>query len=454
MYSLLVLGAGRSSISLFDYLKKYAQEKDITVHVADANPEAAKKTIGDNSGFQFHQLDASNAQDRQELIKAADLVISMLPARMHPDVARDCLEFEKNLITPSYISPEMKSFDKEAKAKGLSFINELGVDPGIDHMSAMRLLDGLRKKGAEITCFESFTGGLVAPESDDNPWNYKFTWNPRNVVLAGQGGAVKFKHNGKFKYIPYQKLFRRTEIIEIPKYGRFEGYANRDSLNYRELYGLMGVPTIYRGTLRRVGYCRAWNIFVQMGMTDDSFVMEGSKNMTHREFTNSFLAFNPSDSVELKLMHYMKLDQDSEIIDKLKWVGIFDDEPIGLEEDSTPAQILQRILEKKWSLNPNDKDMIVMWHKIRAKMPDQKEELELHSSMVVLGDDQLRTAMAKTVGLPVGIAARFLLEGKIQRKGVYAPMYPEIYEPVLKELESFDIGFEEREIPAEDQKPS
>jgi len=454
MYSILVLGAGRSSVSLFDYLKNYKSQREIDVLVADANTEATKKTIGEDSGFKFHQLDATNATERSELIQSADLVISMLPARMHPDVARDCLQFEKNLITPSYISPEMKSLDEDAKSKGLAFINELGVDPGIDHMSAMRILDGLRKEGAEITCFESFTGGLVAPESDDNPWNYKFTWNPRNVVLAGQGGAVKFKHNGRFKYIPYQRLFRRTEIIEIPEYGRFEGYANRDSLNYRGLYGLMGIPTIYRGTLRRVGYCRAWNIFVQMGMTDDSYIMEGSKNMTHREFTNSFLAFNPSDSVELKLMHYMKLDQDSEIIDKLKWVGIFDDEPVGLEQDSTPAQILQRILEKKWSLNPNDKDMIVMWHKIRAKMPDKEEELELHSSMVVLGDDQLRTAMAKTVGLPVGIAARFLLEGKIQRKGVYAPMYPEIYEPVLKELERFDIGFEEREIPAEDQKPS
>jgi len=454
MQTILVIGAGRSSVSLFDYLKEYSSETELAVHVADANPEAAKKTIGEDSGFTFDQLDASDPASRQNLIKKADIVISMLPASMHPDIARDCLALEKNLITPSYISPEMQSFDEDAKAKGLTFINELGVDPGIDHMSAMRILNGLRKKGAEITCFESFTGGLVAPESDDNPWNYKFTWNPRNVVLAGQGGAVKFKHNGLFKYIPYQKVFRRTEIIEIPDYGRFEGYANRDSLNYRELYGLMGIPTIYRGTLRRVGYCRAWNIFVQMGMTDDSYIMEDSKNMTHRDFTNSFLAYNPSDSVELKLMHYMKLDQDSEIIDKLKWVGIFDDEPIGLEKDSTPAQILQKILEKKWSLKPGDKDMIVMWHKIRAKMPNLEKELELHSSMVVKGDDQLRTAMAKTVGLPVAIAARYILEGKIERKGVYAPMYEDIYEPILEELERYNIGFKEEEIPPERQKPS
>ncbi|MGB6035177.1 MAG: saccharopine dehydrogenase C-terminal domain-containing protein, partial [Cryomorphaceae bacterium] len=291
-----------------------------------------------------------------------------------------------------------------------------------------------------------FTGGLVAPESDNNPWNYKFTWNPRNVVLAGQGGAVKFKHNGQFKYIPYQRLFRRTEIIEIPEYGRFEGYANRDSLNYRKTYGLEGIPTIYRGTLRRVGFGRAWNIFVLMGMTDDSYTMEGSANMTHREFTNSFLAYNQHDSVELKLMHYMKLDQDSEIIDKLKWLGIFDDEPIGLDKPSTPAQILQRILEKKWTLEPGDKDMIVMWHKLCYKKPGEEELKEINSSLVVIGEESPRTAMAKTVGLPVAMAARLVLSGEFNISGVHIPTIPELYKPILTELEEHGIVFNEREI--------
>jgi saccharopine dehydrogenase-like NADP-dependent oxidoreductase len=286
----------------------------------------------------------------------------------------------------------------------------------------------------------------VAPESDDNPWNYKFTWNPRNVVLAGQGGAVKFKHNDRFKYIPYQKLFRRTEVIEIPGYGRFEGYANRDSLKYRDMYGLNDVPTLYRGTLRRVGFCRAWDIFVQMGMTDDSYIIEYSDKMTHRQFTNSFLAYNPDDSVELKLMHYMKLDQDSDIFDKLVWVGIFDNTPIGLEKPGTPAQILQRILEKKWTLNPDDKDMIVMWHKIQVREKGEEKEREFHSSMVVIGDRQPRTAMAKTVGLPVAMAAKLVLNGTLNTPGVHAPMKPEIYNPILDELETYGISFQEREI--------
>ncbi|HKL02455.1 MAG TPA: saccharopine dehydrogenase C-terminal domain-containing protein [Cryomorphaceae bacterium] len=452
MHKILVMGAGRSAISLIDYLIDNAEKESWSITVADANKQAAESMVAGRGKVSIVETDATSESARRAVIEETDLVISMLPAFLHVKVAHDCLELKKNLITPSYISDEMKEMASDVESAGLSFMNELGVDPGIDHMSAMRLLDTTRDAGNEITCFESFTGGLVAPESDNNPWNYKFTWNPRNVVLAGQGGAVKFKHNGRFKYIPYQRLFRRTEIIEIPKYGRFEGYANRDSLKYRELYDLMEVPTIYRGTLRRTGFCRAWNVFVQMGMTDDSYIMEGSDQMTHREFTNSFLAFNPDDSVELKLMHYMKLDQDSEITDKLKWLGIFDDTPIGLEKASTPAQILQKILEKKWTLSEGDKDMIVMWHKLKFKAPGATEEREVHSSMVVIGDVQPRTAMAKTVGLPVGIAAKLLLNGTISRKGVYAPMYKDIYEPILEELEKNDIKFEERELSPQEKK--
>ncbi len=446
MQNILVIGAGRSAISLIEYLLDHAEANQWRITIADANTEAAIKIVNGHPAAMVTELDANDDDTRRNLISKADLVISMLPAFMHLMVARDCLKQGKHLITPSYISEEMRALEPEVKSAGLIFLNELGVDPGIDHMSAMRMLDDVSKRGAEVTCFESFTGGLVAPESDDNPWNYKFTWNPRNVVLAGQGGAVKFKHNGRFKYIPYQKLFRRTEVIEIPGYGRFEGYANRDSLNYRELYGLQGVPTIYRGTLRRVGFCRAWDIFVQMGMTDDSYIMEDWKEMTHRQFTNSFLAYNPDDSVELKLMHYMKMDQDSEILDKLKWLGIFDDTPIGVLKPSSPAQILQKILEKKWSLSPDDKDMIVMWHKIVTREKGSDTEREVHASMVVIGDKQPRTAMAKTVGLPVAIAAKLVMQKKFTKPGVHAPMGSDLYTPILDELEGYGIGFEEREV--------
>lgn len=445
MQKILILGAGRSAVSLLDYLIERSSKNEWEIIIADANPEAAKSLVGD-AAVSLVELDAKNDEQRMELISGADLVISMLPAFLHVLVANDCLAAGKNLITPSYVSKEMRELDHQVKEKGLIFLNELGVDPGIDHMSAMKLLDEIRSNGNEITCFESFTGGLVAPESDNNPWNYKFTWNPRNVVLAGQGGAVQFKHNGRFKYIPYQKLFRRTEIIEIPGYGRFEGYANRDSLNYRKTYGLEGIPTIYRGTLRRVGFCRAWNIFVQMGMTDDSYTIEECPNMTHRQFTNAFLAFNQNDSVELKLMHYMKLDQDSEIIDKLKWIGIFDDVPIGLDKPSTPAQILQRILEKKWTLEPGDKDMIVMWHKLLYKKRGSDEVQEVNSSLVVIGDESPRTAMAKTVGLPVAMAARLVLNGEFKTPGVHIPTISELYNPILSELQEHGITFEEREI--------
>jgi saccharopine dehydrogenase-like NADP-dependent oxidoreductase len=445
MQQILILGAGRSSISLLDYLIENAERNRWQIKIADANPQAVKKLLG-NAIVEVVHLDATNGDERGKLISESDLIISMLPAFLHILVAEDCIVHSKNLITPSYVSKEMRAMEPRVKEAGLIFLNELGLDPGIDHMSAMKLLNELRSEGNEITCFESFTGGLVAPESDNNPWNYKFTWNPRNVVLAGQGGAVQFKHNGKFKYIPYQKLFRRTEIIEIDGYGRFEGYANRDSLNYRKTYGLEGVPTIYRGTLRRVGFCRAWNIFVQMGMTDDTYLIEDAPNMTHRDFTNAFLAYNEHDSVELKLMHYMKLDQDSEIIEKLKWIGIFDDEPIGLDKPATPAQILQKILEKKWSLDEGDKDMIVMWHKLNYKTPGSEKIQERHSSLVVIGDESPRTAMAKTVGLPVAIAARLVLSGQFNIPGVHLPTIPELYDPILRELEPMGIKFNEKEF--------
>jgi saccharopine dehydrogenase-like NADP-dependent oxidoreductase len=454
MKSILVIGAGRSAISLIDYLQQNAEEQGWKINIADFNPEAIKGDILSEDHLEFTKLDATDDAKRAVLISEHDLIISMLPARMHILVAKDCLELKKNLITPSYISPEMREMAQEVEDAGLCFMNELGVDPGIDHMSAMRMLDTMKERGAEITCFESFTGGLIAPESDNNPWNYKFTWNPRNVVLAGQGGAVKFRHNGMYKYIPYQKLFRRTEVIDIPGYGKFEGYANRNSLQYRELYNLDDVPTIYRGTLRRKGFCRSWNIFVQLGMTDDAYKMENWEGMTHREFTNSFLAYHPTDSVELKLRYYMKLDQDSDIFDKLEWLGLFESTPIGLDGPSSPAQILQKILEKKWSLDADDKDMIVMWHKLRCREDGLDHEREFHSSMVVIGDKEPRTAMAKTVGLPMGIAARLLLNGEISRKGVHAPMYPDIYKPILDELETHGIGFTENEVPAEEQLPA
>ncbi|MGB1003236.1 MAG: saccharopine dehydrogenase family protein [Salibacteraceae bacterium] len=441
MKQIALLGAGRSSSSLIKYLVEKSIDKDLFITIADQQIDHLEDIIGNSNRVSQQVFNVFDDEARITLIKKSDIVISMLPARFHIVVAKDCVSLKTNMITASYITEEMKALDEDAKKMGVMLLNEMGVDPGIDHMSAMRVINELREKGANFLQFESFTGGLVAPESDNNPWGYKFTWNPRNVVLAGQGGAVKFIQEGRYKFIPYHMLFRRTEKIDVDNFGSFEGYANRDSLAYRSLYGLEDIPTMYRGTLRRPGFCRAWDVFVKLGLTDDTYVLEDSKSLTHRTFINKFLAYNTNDSVELKLMHYLKIDQDSDVMSKLEWLGMFSDEKVNLE-NATPAQVLQSILSKKWGLEPTDKDMIVMIHMFGFELNGKRELIT--SSMVSIGDDQTFTAMAKTVGLPVGIGALKILDGSIHKPGVHLPVTADIYEPVLTELEEYDIKFSEK----------
>ena len=445
MRRILIVGAGRSSSALVRYLLEKSFSEKLKVIIADISVENAQNLVKGHENGSVVELDIFNVENRKALVSKADIVISMLPARFHLEIANDCLEFGKSLVTASYISKELMELDEEVKKKGLVFMNEIGLDPGIDHMSAMQVIDRIKDKGGKMLLFESFTGGLVAPESDNNLWNYKFTWNPRNVVIAGQGGVAKFIQEGKYKYIPYHKLFRRTEFLSIEGYGKFEALANRDSLNYREIYGLQDALTLYRGTIRRVGYSRAWNIFVQLGMTDDSYIMEGSESMSYRDFTNSFLPYKPHDSVELKLRHYLKIDQDDVIWDKLLELDIFNGSNIVGLKDATPAQILQKILMDSWTLKEEDKDMIVMYHKFGFEMDGEKRQIE--SNMVVLGEDQTYTAMAKTVGLPVAMATLDILNGKIKSPGVQLPISKEVYDPILKELEEYGIQFNEKEVP-------
>jgi len=441
MKNILILGAGLASSALIRYLESNAKEYDWQLTVGDQDKDlVSHKTCTATRAIRFDVFDSVQLNAE---VENADVVISMLPAKFHPIVAKSCLRFSRSLITASYESVEMRGLDEEAKAKGVLLLNEMGLDPGIDHMSAMRMIDRIKEQGHSLISFESFTGGLVAPQSDDNPWHYKFSWAPMNVVLAGQEGPAKFIQCGKFKYIPYTRLFRRTEFINIEGYGRFEGYANRDSLKYIEKYNLQGIPTIYRGTLRRPGYSKAWDVFVQLGATDNSYVMENSENLTHRDFINSFLYYHPTDSVEVKLYRIMHIDQDSDIVHMLEWLGIFSDEKVGLR-NATPAQILQNILSKKWKLQPDDKDMIVMWHKISYVEKGSEKEVDLTSSMAVIGEDSNYTSMAKTVGLPLGIAAKLYLTGQIRLTGAHIPTCKEIYEPVLKELEEFGMRFNEK----------
>ena len=412
----------------------------------------ANKLINKHRNAKAIILDVFDKHQREEQIQKADIVISMLPARFHIDVAKDCITFNKHMVTASYISSEMKDLDTEAKKKGLVFMNEIGLDPGIDHMSAMQVIDKIKDAGGKMLLFESFCGGIVAPESDNNLWNYKFTWNPRNVVLAGQGGAAMFIQEGTYKYIPYTKLFRRTEFLKVNDSGNFEAYANRDSLKYRSVYGLNDIPTMYRGTIRKVGFSRAWDIFVQLGMTDDSYTIEASENMSYRDFVNLFLGYSPSDSVELKLRSYLNIEQDDVMWAKLVELDLFNPKKkIGLT-NATPAKMLQKILEDSWTLQKDDKDMIVMQHLFGYELNGKKHQIE--SSFIVLGENQTYTAMSKTVGLPVGIAALKILKGEIKTPGVQIPINKEVYEPILKELENYGIKFTEKEVPYKGYNPN
>jgi saccharopine dehydrogenase (NAD+, L-glutamate forming) len=445
MRNILIIGAGQSATSLISYLLDKSNEEELFITIGDISIQAAQKFTSNHPNARGISLDVFNASQLREAVSNSDLVISMLPARFHFEVAKDCLEFGKHLVTASYVSDQMQSLNSKAKSKGLVFMNEIGLDPGIDHMSAMKIMDRIRESGGEIILFESFTGGLIAPESDTNLWNYKFTWNPRNVVLAGQGGAAEFIQEGKYKYIPYHRLFRRTEFIEIDGYGKFEVLANRNSLKYQSIYKLDDVLTLYRGTIRRVGFSRSWNMFVQLGMTDDSYIIPDSENLSYREYVNLFLPYSPTDSVDLKLRHTLKIDQDDLMWDKLLELDIFNKEKkIGIP-NATPAMALQKILMDKWSLAKDDKDMIVMYHKIGYNL--EGKQYQIDSSMVAMGDDQTYTAMAKTVGLPVAIAAIKILNEEISTPGVQIPLSKEVYEPILKELENFGITFKEKETP-------
>ncbi len=445
MRTILIIGAGRSASSLIQYLLNKAVEEDLHLIIGDLSLESAQNKTNNHPNATAISLDIFDERSRKEAIQKADIVISMLPAHLHIEVAKDCIIYKKNMVTASYISDAMQELDVLAKENNLIFMNEIGLDPGIDHMSAMKVINEIKAKGGKMLLFESFCGGLVAPESDTNLWNYKFTWAPRNVVLAGQGGAAKFIQEGTYKYIPYCNLFRRTEFLEVEGYGKFEAYSNRDSLKYLDVYGLNDVLTLFRGTIRRVGFSKAWNMFVQLGMTDDSYVMEDSENMSYRQFVNSFLPYHPTDSVEIKMRLILKIDQDDIMWDKLLELDLFNpNKKVGLK-NATPAQILEKILTDSWTLQPKDKDMIVMYHKFGYEIEGVKQQID--SKMVCIGEDQTYTAMAKTVGLPVAMATLLMLNGKIKTPGVQLPIREEVYLPILKELEEYGVIFKEQIVP-------
>lgn len=441
MKNILIIGAGRSASSLIKYLLDNAVKENWKVTVGDVSLDLVTQKIGNHSHARGIVLDIHNEEQRHAEIQNADIVISMLPAFMHMNVAKDCVRFKKHLATASYVSKGMGELDAEAKARGIILLNEAGLDPGIDHASAMKVIDHIQGQGGKLTSFKSYCGGLVAPESNDNPWGYKFSWNPRNVVLAGQGTA-QYIENGEYKYIPYNRLFTQIDTIEIDGYGKFDAYANRDSLSYRKVYGIEHIPTMLRGTLRMPGYCKAWNVFVKLGLTDDTYKIEASDQLTYRQLIEAYLP-KGKEITKDKLIAFMGQDADKEAIDKIEWAGVLEDRKIRLT-DASPAQILQDLLEEKWKLKEYDKDMIVMQHQFEYII--NKESKKIISSLVVKGEDQIYTAMAKTVGLPLAITTKLILQEKIKAKGVAIPVIKEIYDPLLNELEEFGIRFEEKEF--------
>ncbi|MEL6140901.1 MAG: saccharopine dehydrogenase C-terminal domain-containing protein [Bacteroidota bacterium] len=438
MQRILIIGAGRSSSALINYVLAKSGEYGWQVTVADADPAAAEAKLKGHPRGIPAWLDVLKTNDRRDLISRSDIVVSLLPAHLHIEVAQDCIRLKKHLVTASYVSQELYRLGDEARDRELIFMGEMGLDPGIDHMSAMQRLDRIRNKGGKILAFRSFTGGLIAPESDTNPWRYKFTWNPRNVVLAGQGTA-QYLENSKLKFIPYQRLFGTPWEVNVKGLGKMEAYANRDSLLYRSQYGLDDIPTILRGTLRYPGFCRAWNALVNIGLTDADFPILDSEKISYHELMEA-LAPRGAGSVKDRIATLLEEDPNGNVMNKLVWLGLFRQKRIRLR-DATPALILEQLLLDKWKLESHDKDMIVMQHQIDFEL-NGKQQRET-SNLIMKGEDAEDTAMARTVGLPMGIFVRLIAEDKIKATGVHIPTMAEVYEPVLKELEEYGLKFED-----------
>ena len=441
MRKILIVGAGKSSPYLIKYLLDKSQEEELLIHITDLDTNHLKK-YQKYENCKVSPINISSEKEREEFISESDLVISMLPARFHIILAKSCLKLKRNLLTASYVSEEMKTLTNDIKNSELLFLNEMGLDPGIDHMSAKKIIDELLANGAKINSFKSYTGGLIAPESDNNKWNYKFTWNPRNVVLAGQGIPAKYIENNKYKYIPYNRLFKNTEKIKIEKYGQFEVYPNRDSLKYREIYSLNNIKTMIRGTIRKVGFSESWNMFVKLGLTNDSFKISNSENMSFKEYVNCFLPYDDKLSIEEKLQRVLSISKGDENWEKIKEIDILSSNKKIPLKNASPAQILEYILKDAWKLEKKDKDMIVMYHEFGYETSLGENE-KIISTMVCKGKDDTYTAMAKTVGLPLAISSILLLNNKINLTGIHTPIDKEIYNPVLKELEANGINFEE-----------
>lgn len=438
MTNILVFGAGKSSSYLIKYLLDQSSKFFWQITVADANINAALERIGNHNFGTACQLDIHQDELRKRLIKNADIVISMLPPSLHFLVAHDCLELRKNLVTASYVSPEIKSLHNEARDLGLLFMNEIGLDPGIDHMSAMKIIDEVERLGGDIYSFKSYCGGLVAPVSDNNPWHYKISWNPRNILNAGKSGA-EFLLNGIENKLEYNELFKKYETIQVPNFGKLAAYANRDSLSYQSIYGLPNVKTMLRATFRYEEFCIGWHAIIALGLTKETDKFD-AKTMTYKEWFEKATLVCEGNSIEEKIVY--AADGNKLAIELLDWLGIYANEKINLLVEATSADILLKRIEEKWKMQDHDKDMIVMHHEFEYGRKNINAKLS--STLIVEGEDKTYTAMAKTVGLPMAIFTKLFLTKKFKNIiGVQIPVSKDIYKPILKELTQYGIEFNE-----------
>ena len=445
MKRILLFGAGKSAICLIDYLGKELKQNDWRLAVCDADLGLAQRKIQGIEHAEAVLMDVADAQAREELIRNADIVISMLPPALHFVIAKDCVAFGRNLLTASYVDENIRLLEPEIAAKKLLFLCEMGLDPGIDHMSAMKMIHTIQEKGGKIDSFISHCGGLIAPECDNNPWHYKVTWNPRNIVLAGHDGAEYLEDQTSIA-VPYRQIFMDCPPVAIVENYPLCWYPNRDSLHYVELYGLEGIATFIRTTLRHPAFCRGWKKIVEMGLTDTGDFKQVKECKTFQDWYDVKVTHftgdkrgqndNPQENIDSTFRNEFRT--------QVEFLGLQSDEPLPMDFLCS-ADILQFLVEKKLAIAADDKDMIVMLHEMRYRLGDEKYEVK--SSLIVKGDDSLRTAMAKTVGLPLGIATKLILQEKIQTTGLHIPVIAEIYEPVLEVLKENGIVFHNQVSP-------
>ncbi|MHC5353458.1 saccharopine dehydrogenase C-terminal domain-containing protein [Myroides sp. LJL115] len=436
---ILLIGGGRSTNYLIQYLLDNAPKYDYILDIADYTWSPHLKTLQDSTNLCLHTLDINTPKQIDLLIRQCDIVLSMVPVHAQYTIALKCLEYNKNLVTASYVSEQMQQLDQKVKQRGLLFLNEIGLDPGIDHLSTMHLLDQLKQKKAKVLSYKSHCGGLLSENNCDNLWNYKFTWNPTNVVLAGSGGPAKFLWNNKLQYIPYTNLFKRAESLLNNPLGDFEVYFNRDSCKYQKIYGLDNIQTMQRTTIRRPGFCKAWSVLVDLGLTDNTYYIENTELFSNLDFISLFVPSLESKDFKTAIEESILYTLDQQTWLKILELDLFNANNKLALKRATPAQLMEQILLKKWTLSSHEKDMVLMHHQIEYKQDHKYYQLD--STMHCIGEDSTFTAMAKTVGLPLGIAALRILTKQVDLTGVQIPVSRQLYEPILKELDSLGIEF-------------